>query len=225
MLQPQTAVLVISMKRAMGFSNNACEHVCLFMLTCVFFMFVKVVPSWTVGVLLESVAVKKIPRIHSEKRLASCSAEGATHDIIHTHPVSLWPRCRALPLPLIPHRAVPVCVCVYVCIISGCVFLRAGKAFFSHLLWLTSKTLQPWGSHPPTQPLPALPVSQTTLAPTDRALCVILTCFLSTGAPNSTSGPPWITNAPSVGPQTAHCLSYAVFSLRVLAWAAHWEFE
>lgn len=50
---------------------------------------------------------------------------------------------------------------------------------------------------------------------------VILTCLLYAGAPNSTSGPPWITNAPTVGPQTAHCLTCAVFlglSITVRVW-------
>lgn len=51
----------------------------------------------------------------------------------------------------------------------------------------------------PTQALPAFPLFQTILASTDWALCVALTCFLSTGAPNSTSRPPWITNTPLWG--------------------------
>lgn len=141
--------------------------------------------------------------------------KGAAHDIIRTHPLSLWPCCCVCcveflfllsPIGLYP------CLCVHVVHNFVCVpvFCKLAK-LFPHLLWLSSKTLQPWGSHPPTQPLPALPLFQSTLAPTDKALCVILTCFLSTGAPNSTSGPPWITNAPTVGPQTAHCLSYSDF--------------
>lgn len=97
------------------------------------------------------------------------------------------------------------CMAMYVS-----VFCKLAK-LFPHLLWLASKlcnldALIP----PPPQPLLTLPLAPTTLALTDRALCVILTCFLSTGAPNSTSGPPWMTNASTVGPQTAHCLSYAV---------------
>lgn len=151
------------------------------------------------------VLVKNIPRIHSEKIFAfmlcwrglPMIAFILAHCLIN--PVSLSATCCFSTC----YRAVPMCESVAV----SCLCL------FPHLLWLISKTLQPWGSHSPTEPLPALPYFQTTLVPNDRVFCVILTCLLSTGAPNSTSGPPWIINAPTVGPQTAHCLSYAVFLL------------
>lgn len=88
--------------------------------------------------------------------------KGATHDIIRTHPLSLWPRCCVCcveflfllsPIGLYP------CLCVHVVHNFVCVpvFCKLAK-LFPHLLWLSSKTLQPWGSHPPTQPLPALPL-------------------------------------------------------------------
>lgn len=173
----------------------------------------------------EFVTVKKIPRILFRKETClHALLKGAAHDIIHTHPLSLWPCCCVccvLCLFLLSPIELPPCVYAHMFVP---VFCKHGK-LFPHLPWLSSKTLQPSGSHSPTQPLPALPLFQTTLAPSDRVLCVILTCFLSTGAPNSTSGPPWITNALTVGPQTAHCLSYAVFSLRVEAWALQWEPE
>lgn len=88
---------------------------------------------------------------------------------------------------------------------------------FSHLPWLASNFCEPWGFQSHTHsPFIAFPLFQATLALTDRALCVILTCFLSTGAPNSTSGLPWIINASTVRPQTAHCLIYAGFLLKVM---------
>lgn len=59
---------------------------------------------------------------------------------------------------------------------------------------------------------------QASLALTDKPL-LMLTSFLSTGTPNSTSGPPWITNASTLGPQSARCLIYAVFLLAGEVWA------
>lgn len=95
-----------------------------------------------------------------------------------------------------------------------CESVCAFRKTFPHLLWLTSRT-------PPPPPLPLAPpphtqtspVRTSTLPRSGRPLCVLLTCLLSTGASNQTSRPPWITNAPTVGPQTAHCLSYGVFCL------------
>lgn len=85
------------------------------------------------------------------------------------------------------------CLCVWgcLCALTVCLcFCLLGKLHTCHGSPPELCNLEALTPPTHTQPLPALPLFQTTLAPTDRALCVTLTCFLSTGAPNSTSGPP-----------------------------------
>lgn len=92
-------------------------------------------------------------------------------------------------------HAVPlVCLYVHICV----------RVFFSHLLWFATK-------HCNLEPTPSfLFLRVPWLSLTER--CVLYWhAFLYAGALNSTSGPPWITNDPRVGPQTAHCLTCAVF--------------
>lgn len=105
------------------------------------------------------------------------------------------------------YRPVPMCVCAYMCE-CGCFLCLFSTPAMAPLQ--NSATLRL--SSPYRAPACTYSFSDY-LGSTDRALCVILTCLLSTGAPNSTSGPTWITNSPSVGLQTAYCLSFAVFLL------------
>lgn len=76
--------------------------------------------------------------------------KGAAHDIIHTHPLSLWPCCCVCcVLFLFLSSPIGLCLCVYA---HKRVFCKHGK-LFPHLLWLASKTLQPFGlSSPHTVP-------------------------------------------------------------------------
>lgn len=109
-------------------------------------------------------------------------------------------------------HAVPLPGISYRCLQAAESMPALWKLFFSHMPWLASNFKEPWGFQTHTHsPFIAFPLFQATLALTDRALCVILTCFLSTGSPNSTSGLPWIINATTVRPQTAHCLIHAGF--------------
>lgn len=127
---------------------------CVFMLTCVYLCLLYLfqaehflLSSRRSGV-YGSTAVKKIPRIHSEKRLAfmlrwrglpmtSFTLAHCLFDPVVAVSVG------ALFLFLLSPIGPCVCMCLRVPVIC-----KPGK-LFPHLLWLASKTLQPWGSHPP----------------------------------------------------------------------------
>lgn len=153
---------------------------------------------------------RKLPESIRKRDSPSRCIEGGGYPWHHSHSptVSL-----TLLLHLFLLYPIVLCLCA-VCMCIKCVwvpvFCRLGK-LFPHLPWLASKTLQPWGSHPPhTAPACTSSFSDYLGSHWQSIVCYTDMPF-STGAPNSTSGPPWITNAPTVGPQTAHCLSYAIF--------------
>lgn len=113
-------------------------HVCFLMLTCVYF-FVKAVFSWAAGGLLESAAVKKIPRIHSEKRLAfTLCWRGYPWHHSHSPSVSLT----LLPCPSSSSYPPQGCACLCECV---CVFENWDSFFHTC-----------YGSHPKLCNLEAL---------------------------------------------------------------------
>lgn len=86
----------------------------------------------------------------------------------------------AAPLPVIPHSAVSV-LCVCALSVCECLCFVGLESFFHTCHGSPPKLYNLEALIPPTQPLPALPLFQTTLAPTDRALCVTLTCLFLQG--------------------------------------------
>lgn len=128
----------------------------------------------------------------------------AARDFTVTDPLTLLWLLHVVTVHLAPYR--PGTIGVWECV---CFQENFSTPAMAHLQNPPPPTLS-LAPPPHTQ---TSPVRTSTLPRSGRPLCVLLTCLLSTGASNQASRPPWITNAPTVGPQTAHCLSYGVFCL------------
>ena len=120
---------------------------------------------------------------------------GATHDIIHTRPLSLWPCCCVCCCVLFLFLLSPIgkglclyeCMCVFLWI-SVCLCFVSLESFFHTCYGSPPKLCNleappPTHTHTHTAPCLHLPLFQTTLAPTDRALFVHWHGFCLQGLP------------------------------------------